>query len=82
MKYVNLDSQDASVKQFVLSLELDSDGSVLEVNGKPVARVLPVIDDDVAAIQAGIDDMKAGRVIPFEDVDTRIREKLGLPART
>lgn len=33
------------------------------------------------AIQAGIEDMEAGRVVPFEEVDRRIREKLGLPQR-
>ncbi|MFQ5734145.1 MAG: hypothetical protein ACE5KM_19590 [Planctomycetaceae bacterium] len=38
--------------------------------------------DDRAAIQAGIDDMQAGRVVPFEDVDRIIRDKLGLPPRT
>jgi len=31
-----------------------------------------------AAIQAGIDDMEAGRVIPLEEVDQQIREELGL----
>ncbi len=37
--------------------------------------------EDHTAIQAGIDDMEAGRVVPFEEVDKRIREKLGLPQR-
>ena len=37
--------------------------------------------EDHDAIQAGIDDMEAGRVVPFEEVDRRIREKLGLPQR-
>ena len=37
--------------------------------------------EDLAAITAGIADMEAGRVVPFEEVDARIREKLGLPAR-
>ena len=37
--------------------------------------------EDRDAIQAGIDDMEAGRVEPFEEVDRRIREKLGLPQR-
>jgi predicted transcriptional regulator len=37
--------------------------------------------EDRAAIQSGIDDMEAGRVVPFEEVDRRIREKLGLAAR-
>ena len=34
---------------------------------------------DVDAIRAGIADMEAGRVTAFEEVDRRIREKLGLP---
>ena len=38
--------------------------------------------EHLAAIQAGIDDMQAGRVVPFEDVDARIRAKLGLPRRS
>ena len=38
--------------------------------------------EHLAAIQAGIDDMQAGRVVPFEDVDARIRTKLGLPRRS
>ena len=37
--------------------------------------------EDHEAIQAGIDDMEAGRVVPLEEVDRRIREKLGLPQR-
>jgi predicted transcriptional regulator len=38
--------------------------------------------EDVAAIQAGIDDMEAERVVPFEEVDARVRNKLGLPPRS
>ncbi len=37
--------------------------------------------EDLAAITEGIADMEAGRVVPFEEVDARIRKKLGLPAR-
>jgi predicted DNA-binding antitoxin AbrB/MazE fold protein len=46
-------------------------------------RVSVTIDEGahLAAIQAGIDDMEAGRVVAFEDVDARIRAKLGLPRR-
>lgn len=36
---------------------------------------------DVPAIQAGIADLEAGRVVPFEQVDARLRAKLGLPPR-
>jgi hypothetical protein len=35
--------------------------------------------EDLAAIQAGIDDMEAGNVVAFDDVDARIRAKLGMP---
>jgi hypothetical protein len=46
-------------------------------------RVWITIDDgsDLAAIEAGIKDMEAGRVVPFEQVDARLRAKLGLPHR-
>lgn len=42
VKHINLDTQDEHVKQFVLSLQLDTEGSILEAEGKPVARVVPV----------------------------------------
>ena len=45
VKHINLDTQDERVKQFVLSLPLDTDGSILESDGRPVARVLPASDD-------------------------------------
>ena len=35
--------------------------------------------EHLAAIQTGIDDMEAGRIAAFSDVDARIRAKLGLP---
>ena len=37
--------------------------------------------EDRDAIQAGIEDMEVSRVAPFEEVDRRIREKLGIPQR-
>jgi len=42
VKHINLDTQDEHVKQFVLGLQLDTEGSVLEADGRPVARVIPV----------------------------------------
>jgi predicted transcriptional regulator len=38
--------------------------------------------EDLAAIQAGIDDLEAGRVVAFEEVDARIRAKLGISPRS
>ena len=47
-------------------------------------RVWVTMDEGehLAAIRAGIDDMEAGRVVAFEEVDARIRAKLGLPRRS
>jgi hypothetical protein len=41
MTHVSLDAQDDAVKQFVLGLTSDPAGSVLELNGQPVACVVP-----------------------------------------
>ena len=41
MTHVSLDSQDEAVKRFVLGLAVDPSGSVLELNGQPVACVVP-----------------------------------------
>ena len=37
-------------------------------------------DDDIRAIQEGIDDMEAGRVRPFREFDREFRQRNGLPA--
>jgi Arc/MetJ-type ribon-helix-helix transcriptional regulator len=37
-------------------------------------------DDEVLAIQQGIDDMKAGRVKPLREFDREFRRRNGLPA--
>ena len=41
MTHVSLDAQNDVVKQFVLGLTSDPSGSVLELNGHPVACVVP-----------------------------------------
>ncbi len=41
MTHVSLDSQPEAVKQFVRSLSVDPDGSVLEIEGRPVAWIAP-----------------------------------------
>ncbi len=35
----------------------------------------------IAAIQAGIDDMEAGRGMPIEEAEAQLREELGFPKR-
>jgi hypothetical protein len=39
--HVNIDRQPDAVKQFFKSLALTPEGSVVEMNGKPLARMLP-----------------------------------------
>lgn len=41
MTHVRLDDQPPAVRDFVLSLATEPGGSVVEMNGRPVARVLP-----------------------------------------
>ncbi len=41
MNHLSLDKLDESVKQFVLSATLDSEGSILELNGRAVACLVP-----------------------------------------
>src|SRR5262245_38217749 len=42
MTHVSLDGADESVRQFVLAVSRDPAGSVLEIDGRPVAWVVPV----------------------------------------
>ena len=41
MTHVSLDGQEEAVKQFGLGLAVDPSGSVLELNGRPVACLVP-----------------------------------------
>ena len=52
VRHINLDTQNQQVKQFVLSLSVDRDGSILELKGEPVLRVLPVIEEEQAVDNA------------------------------
>jgi hypothetical protein len=42
MQHINLDSQNAIIQQFFLALPGDPDGTIVELNGHAVARVVPV----------------------------------------
>lgn len=37
-------------------------------------------DEEMAAIRAGIEDMEAGRIRPFEEADSQIRRRFGFSA--
>ncbi len=42
VKHINLDGQDEAIKNFFLTLAVDPEGSVVELNGRPVAHLVPV----------------------------------------
>jgi hypothetical protein len=44
MNHITLDNQDDAVKRFVLSLPVNPNGSVLELEGRALALVVPVAD--------------------------------------
>ena len=56
MKHISLDHEDERIKVFVRSLEMDADGSMLELDGRAVARILPpvVARPDTHLIEAAI----------------------------
>ncbi len=47
MNHIALDKEEEAVKRFVLSLPVDANGSVLELEGRAVACVLPVVEGPV-----------------------------------
>jgi hypothetical protein len=83
MKHIELETAGEEVKRFVLSLELDQGGSLLELHGNPVARVVPVAGPHVAydrdklkaAILARRDESRRLNA-EWEDVDQEAWSKL------
>ncbi len=49
VNHIALDKEDEAVKRFVLSLPVDANGSVLELDGRAVACVVPVVEEPVEA---------------------------------
>lgn len=81
MRHINLDGEHETVKQFVLSLEVDADGSVLELDGAAVVRILPVADEPVdrAKLEAAILARRdASRTLnkDWEDVDHELWSRI------
>ncbi len=42
MQHINLDAQGDAVKEFFRSLHGDPEGAVVELNGRPVVRLVPI----------------------------------------
>ena len=45
MNHIALDKEDEAIKRFVLSLPVGANGAVLELDGRAVACVVPVVDE-------------------------------------
>jgi len=73
MRHINLDRENAQIKRFVLSLAVDPDGSILELKGEPVMRVMPVIDHGQAVDKA---KLKAA-ILHRRDESRRLNEEWG-----
>ena len=61
------------IRQQIATGQYGSEDDVL----RAALQALSLRHDELAAIQAGIDDMNAGRLRPFEDVDADIRRQFG-----
>ncbi len=46
MKHIQLDNQDEAVKRFILSVPVDAEGSVLELNGQAIACLVPPVAEN------------------------------------
>jgi hypothetical protein len=74
MKHVNLDAVDEPLKQFALSLSADAEGSVLELNGRPVAWVVPAAAGPANGEEPWTEDKNARRC---ELIDRKYAGTLG-----
>jgi len=68
---------DRLIREQMVSGQYESEDDVL----CDALQALAERSADLAAIQAGIDDMKAGRMKPLAEVDAEIRRRRGLPPR-
>ncbi|MFT5527183.1 MAG: hypothetical protein ACI9G1_001430 [Pirellulaceae bacterium] len=81
MKHVDANGQPEEVKQFLLSLDLGDDGSIVECNGKRIHVSQPQDTDAIADIQRGYEELMEGKGRPFEEADASIRSELRFTPR-
>ena len=73
IRHIKLDRENAQIKRFVLSLRVDPGGSILELKGEPVLRVMPVIEHPQAVDKA---KLKAA-ILHRRDESRRLNEEWG-----
>ena len=78
------DALHASDNGEVQAIDPETNKMYVLVDGEVHHKAMDALrrQDDLAAIQEGIDDMEAGRGMPVEEADSRIREKLGFPSKS
>lgn len=85
MRHIKLDDENAQIKQFVLSLPIDPDGSILELEGEAVLRVLPMMEHnpvvDNSKLKAAILRRRDESRRLNEDWESADREVWDPPAR-
>ena len=61
--------------------DAESDAVYILVDVQTHERAMEALRErqDIAAIQEGVRDMEAGRVMPLEEMDRRMRDEFGFP---
>ena len=73
VNHIALDDADEAVKRFVLSLPVDANGSVLELEGRPVACVVPIAEGPAEANGAWNEAKNARRCALIDkEIDGRL----------
>jgi hypothetical protein len=76
MNHINANDQPDVVKQFLLSLDIDDGGSVVECDGKLIhVSQVPQDPEFLASIQRAYDRRSQGR--PLDEVAADIRSEFG-----
>lgn len=63
---------DTTIQSFLAEGRYENEAAVL----REALAALKFRDEEVAAIQEGIDDMEAGRVVPWEQVKAKLQSRL------
>ncbi len=61
MNHIALDKEDEAIKRFVLSLPVGANGAVLELDGRAVACVVPVMEEPLKEHSAWSESKNARR---------------------
>ncbi len=73
MIHIALDNEDEAVKRFVLSLPAAANGSVLELEGRAVACLVPIVEERVEANGAWSEAKNARRCALIDkEIDGRL----------